>query len=90
MQFLKLEDSIHFKGNAADTLGGFVTKTNISQKIYSLTCNHLIPKENENTHNRDSGVIGAFVFTNRGKGCDFAAIKIKDCYSKSFHIPHKS
>lgn len=80
IQTLKPEDSIHFKDNVAET------KNNISQKLYPMTCNHLFPRENEHAQNRDLEVIGDCVLTNRDKGCDFAAIEIKESYSDSCDV----
>lgn len=79
-------NSIHSKDGVAGTLGGFVTKTNNNQKIYALTCNHLFPKENERAYTHDFEEIGACVFTTRDRGCDFAAIEIKESYSDSCDV----
>lgn len=66
--------------------GGFVTKTNNNLKIYALTCNHLFPRENEHAYTRDLEKNGDCLFTTRYKRCDFAAIEIKECYSKSCDV----
>lgn len=83
MQTLKQGDSIQSKDAAIGTLGGFVTKTNNDQKIYALTCNHLFPNENEGAYTQDLEEIGACMFTTRDKGCDFAAIEMKESYVDS-------
>lgn len=84
MKTLKQGDSIQSKDNVSGTLGGLVTKTNNNLKIHALTCNHLFPRENE--HTRDLEKIGDCVFSTRDKRCDFAAIEIKECYSKSCDV----
>lgn len=86
MKTLKQGDSIQSKNNVAGTLGGFVTQTNNNLKIYALTYNHLFPRENEHAYTRDLDKIGDCVFTTRDKRCDFAAIEIKECYSKSCDV----
>lgn len=78
MQTMMQGDSIHSKDDLAGTLGGFVTKTNDDQKIYALTCNHLFPRKNLPAYINNFGEIGACVFTTRDKGCDFAAIEVKE------------
>lgn len=86
MQTMMQGDPIQSKDQATGTLGGFVTKTNNDQKIYALTCNHLFPKENERAYTHDFEEIGACVFTTSDKGCDFAAIEIKESYSDSCDV----
>lgn len=51
-----------------------------------MICNHLFPRENEHAYTRDLEKNGDYVFTTRGKRCDFAAIEIKECYSKSCDV----
>lgn len=86
MQTMMQGDPIQSKDEATGTLGGFATKTNNDQKIYALTCNHLFPIENERAFTHDFEEIGACVFTTRDKGCDFAAIEIKESYSDSCDV----
>lgn len=87
MQTLKQGDSIQSKDNEAGTLGGVVTKTNNNQNTYAVNSNHLFPRENEHVYTWDLDEIGAYVFTIRDKGCEFAAIEIKECYSKTCDVP---
>nr|XP_034321028.1 uncharacterized protein LOC105330336 isoform X3 [Crassostrea gigas] len=72
--------------NVTGALTGFVTKTNNNQKMYALTCNHLFPIENGMAYTHDFEEIGVCVFTARDKGCDFAAIEIKESYSDSCDV----
>lgn len=72
--------------NVTGALTGFVTKTNNNQKMYALTCNHLFPIENGMAYTHDFEEIGVCVFTTRNKGCDFAAIEIKESYSDSCDV----
>lgn len=80
MQSLMRED------NVTGALTGFVTKTNNHQKMYALTCNHLIPRENEHACTRHFGKVVACVPTTKTKGCDFAAVEIKECYPNSCDV----
>lgn len=67
----------------AGTLGGFVRKNDNKRKIYALTCNHIFPEEKQLAYAKDSDEfkeMGTCVFTTREKGCDFAAIELKDSF----------
>lgn len=86
MQTLKQGDSIQSKDAAIGTIGGFVINTNNDEKIYALTCNHLFPIEDIPAYTPDLIEIGTCLFTTRDKGCDFAAIEIKECYSDSCDV----
>lgn len=80
-------DSIKSADGAAGTLGGFVTKTNDDQMIFALSCNHLFPNINDSAYIHDlEEEIGTCLFTTRYKGCDFAAIKIKEAYLDSCDV----
>lgn len=80
MQTLMRED------NVTGTLTGFVTKTNNHQKMYAWTCYHLFPRENEQACTRHLAKVVACVPTTNTKGCDFAAVEIKECYSNSCDV----
>lgn len=54
--------------------------------MYALSCNHLIPRENEHACTRHFGKVVACVPTTKTKGCDFAAVEIKECYSNSCNV----
>lgn len=69
-----------------DNVTGFVTKTNNNQKMYALTCNHLFPRENEQACARHLEKVVACVPTTKTKGCDVAAVEIKECYSNSCDV----
>lgn len=72
--------------NVIGALTGFVTKSNNNQKMYALTCNHLFPRENDHACTRHLGKVVACVPTTNTKGCDFAAVEIKECYSNSCDV----
>lgn len=65
------------------TLGGFVTKTDDTRKIYALTCNHIFPLKNQVAYTEiadDCNEFGYCVFTTREKSCDFAAIEVMESF----------
>lgn len=72
--------------NGTGTLTGFVTETNNHQKMYAWTCNHLFPRENEQACTRHLAKVVACVPTTKTKGCDFAAVEIKECYPNSCDV----
>lgn len=80
MQTLMREDDV------TGALTGFVTETNNNQKMYALTCNHLFPGINDHACTRHFGKVVACVPTTKTKGCDVAAVEIKECYSNSCDV----
>lgn len=73
------KDGIYRSG----TLGGFVTKTDDTRKIYALTCNHIFPLKNQVAYTEiahDCNEFGYCVFTTKEKSCDFAAIEVMESF----------
>lgn len=80
MQNLMRED------NVTGALTGFVTKSNNYQKMYAMTCYHLILRENEHACTRHLGKVVAWMLPTKTEKCDFSAVEIKECYSKSCDV----